>query len=80
MNCLDYFWNEYEAERARRKEMGAVPGQMDLFEGVYCTCDVDMFGFGKEFESALVTDISLRAEGYNLKSRGIIHRSRGDLV
>lgn len=64
MNCLDYFWNEYKPENVDEKKEAPVPGQKDLFEGVYCTCDVDTFGFEKEFKGALLSDISMRAEGY----------------
>lgn len=64
MNCLDYFWNEYRPENVNGKEEDSVPGQMDLFEGVYCTCDVDTFGFEKKFGGALISDISMRSEGY----------------
>lgn len=64
MNCLDYFWNEYRPRKADGKGENPVPGQMDLFEGVYGTSDVDTFGFEKELKGALVSDISMRAEGY----------------
>lgn len=64
MNCLDYFWNEYKPETADGKTESLTPGQRDLFEGVYCTCDVDTFGFEKSLKGALITDISMRAEGY----------------
>ena len=34
MNSLDYFWNEFKLSD------NGVPGQMDLFEGIYGYLDV----------------------------------------
>lgn len=58
MNSLDYFWNEFKLSD------NGVPGQMDLFEGIYGYLDVSKFGFEPTWQKLLTSDIAVRAEGY----------------
>lgn len=62
MNTLNYFWNEFKLGSA-----DSVPGQMDLYEGIYGTVNsagMEALGIPKDFQGHNLTDISLRAEGY----------------